>query len=96
MERRLVFKDGTKRTSLNVPSPIGIEPFWQTFMYVLLPINIGGELQGSIEENISIEHAMWCDGPESRTHLPWSRCMEAMSAFPLSLNNDVDVVASWY
>ena len=52
MERILVVKDGTQIKSLNVPSPIGIEPFPQTFMYVLLPINIGGEVQGLIEENI--------------------------------------------
>ena len=65
-------------------------------MYVLLPINIGGELQGSIEENISIEDAIWCDVPESRRHLPCSGCVEVISAFPLPLDNDVDVVASQY
>ena len=55
MERIFMVNDGIQRTSLNVPYPIGTEPFPQNFMYVLLPINIGGELQGSIEENICIE-----------------------------------------
>ena len=91
MERRLVVKDSTQRTSLNVPSPIGIEPFPQNFMYVLLPINIGGELQGSIKENISIEIIIWCDAPKSRSHLPCSRCVEAMSACLLLLDDDVDI-----
>lgn len=54
MESRFVATHGTQIKSLNVPSPVGIEPFPQTFMYVLLPINIGREVQGSIEENISI------------------------------------------
>ena len=58
MERTLAVKDGTQRTSLNLPSPIGIEPFPKIFMYVLLAINIGGEVQGSIEENICIEDAI--------------------------------------
>ena len=64
-------------------------------MYVLLPINIGGEAQGSIEENISIEDSIWCDAPKSRSHLPCSGCVEAMSACPLPLDDDVDVEVVW-
>ena len=49
-------------------------------MYVLLPMKILGELQGSKVENIYIEDAIMCHALESESHLPFLGLVEAKSS----------------
>ena len=76
-------KEGTYRTSLNVPSSTSIDPFPQTGKDESLAIKIGGDEQGTNEVNLSLKEVMGCGAPESRIHLSECESTSATSALPL-------------